>query len=116
MIQDLLQDATPHPGYTFQNRKLFYEGKLVLPKGSSRIPMLLKEFHSSAMGSHFGFFRTYKGISTIVFWEGTRKDIQQYVAACDVCQLNKYQALSPAGLLQHSLCLLKFGLTSLWIS
>lgn len=29
-----------------------------------------------------------------------RKDIQQYVATCDVFQLNKFQTLSPGGLLQ----------------
>ena len=72
----------------------------MLPKGSSRIPLLLQEFHNSAVGGHSGFFRTYKRISEVVYWEGMRKDIQQHVATCEVCQMNKYQALSPAGLLQ----------------
>ena len=62
--------------------------------------MLLEEFHNSAIGGHSGFFRTYKRISAIIYWEGMRKDIQQYVATCEVCQINKYQTLSPAGLLQ----------------
>ena len=62
--------------------------------------MFLEEFHNSAIGGHSGFFRTYKRISAIIYWEGMRKDIQQYVATCEVCQINKYQTLSPAGLLQ----------------
>lgn len=100
IIHDLIQDINSHPGYKFQNQKLFYKGRLVLPKGSSRIPLLLQEFHNSAVGGHSGFFRTYKRISEVVYWEGMRKDIQQHVATCEVCQMNKYQALSPAGLLQ----------------
>ena len=62
--------------------------------------MLLEEFHNSAIGRLSRFFRTYKRISAIIYWEGTRKNIQQYVATCEVCQINKYQTLSPAGLLQ----------------
>lgn len=29
-----------------------------------------------------------------------KKDIQQYVQACEICQRNKHQTLSPGGLLQ----------------
>lgn len=29
-----------------------------------------------------------------------KKDVQNYVAACDICQGNKYEAKSPSGLLQ----------------
>ena len=100
LIQDLMQDINSHPGYTFKDRKLFFKGRLVLPRGSSKIPMLLEEFHNSAIGGHSGFFRTYKRISAIIYWEGMRKDIQQYVATCEVCQISKYQTLSPARLLQ----------------
>ena len=82
------------------NQKLFYKGRLVLPKGSSRIPLLLQEFYNSAVGGHSDFFRTYKRISEVVYWEGMRKDIQQHAATCEVSQMNKYQALSPAGLLE----------------
>jgi len=52
------------------------------------------------MGGHSGVFRTFKRLSGMFFWEGMRKDIQNYVAQCEICQKNKYQALNPAGLLQ----------------
>lgn len=52
------------------------------------------------MGSHSDFFQTYKNNSALVYREGMKKGIQFFVASCDVCQQNKYQTLSPAGLLQ----------------
>ena len=72
----------------------------MLAKGSTRIPLILKEFHDSVSGGHSGFFRAYKRISSILFWEGMKKDIQKYVQECEICQRNKYETLSPAGLLQ----------------
>ena len=47
-----------------------------------------------------GFFRTYKRIAAILYWEGLKSDVQQFVAYCEVCQSKKRQAMSPAGLLQ----------------
>jgi len=34
IIHDLIADGASHPNYSFQNRKLFYKGKLVLPWNS----------------------------------------------------------------------------------
>lgn len=34
------------------------------------------------------------------YWEEMREYVQNYVAKCDSCNRNKYQALNPVGLLQ----------------
>lgn len=98
--QDLITCVDAHPGYELRNGLLFYKGRLVLPKESSRIPLLLREFHDSPAGGHLGFFRTYKRVVGVVFWEGMKADIKDYIAGCDICQRNKYETLSPAGLLK----------------
>ena len=72
----------------------------MLPKGSLKIPLILKEFHDSVSGGHAGFFRTHKCIFALLFWEGMKRDIHQYVIQCEVHQRNKYQTLSLARLLQ----------------
>ena len=36
----------------------------------------------------------------MVFWQGIKKTIRDYVAACEICQRNKANTLAPAGLLQ----------------
>lgn len=60
----------------------------------------MNEFHSTPFGGHSGFFRTYKKISAIFFWEGMKEDVKRFVAECEVCQRAKYETTSPAGLLQ----------------
>ena len=98
-MQDLIIDPASHMGYTLMDYKLFYMEKLVLSKSSSRIPIILKKIHSSLVG-HSGIFRTYKRIVSLVYWEGMKTDIKNFVATCKVCQRNKSDNLSPAGLLQ----------------
>lgn len=63
VTQDLTLDSTSHPGYQLQRGRLFYNGKLVIPRQSSRIPTLISEFHNSPMGGHSGFFRTFKRVA-----------------------------------------------------
>ena len=98
--QDLVENLNNHSGLELKQGRLFYEGRLVLAKNSSRIPLVLKEFHDSAGGGHFGFFRTYKSIAALLYWEGMKKDVHKYVQGCETCQRNKYETLSPASLLQ----------------
>lgn len=71
----------------------------MIPKSSAKIPLLLTEFHRSLRG-HSGFFKSFKRVAAVVYLEGTRKGIQDYVNACEVCQRNKYETLSTEGLLQ----------------
>lgn len=100
IAQRVIQGRDVPPGYTMKRGSLFFEGRLVLPRYSPKRQELMREFHDSPFGGHSGFLRTYKRLSSLVYWKGMKKDIQEYVAGCDVCQRNKYATLSPAGLLQ----------------
>lgn len=47
LVQDLIVSPTSHVGYEFKKGRLLYKGKLVLPKGSNKIPLILAECHDS---------------------------------------------------------------------
>ena len=100
ILQEVMIGSPKYPGFSVKGGHLLFKGSLVLPKTSSLIPMLLQEFHASPIGGHSGYLRTYKRLAGLFYWKGIRRDVQKFVAACDVCQRNKSLALSPAGLLQ----------------
>ncbi|XP_009626152.1 uncharacterized protein [Nicotiana tomentosiformis] len=60
ILQRLITGQQTNDKYSLKNGCLLFKGCLVLPKGSPRIPGLLKEFHSSPIGGHSGYLRTYK--------------------------------------------------------
>lgn len=76
IMQKLVADPTSHTGYKLYKGRLYYNGRMVVPRNSSKIPLILKEFHGSALGGHSGYFRTYKRISGLFFWEGMKGTIQ----------------------------------------
>ncbi|KAI5443499.1 hypothetical protein KIW84_012224 [Lathyrus oleraceus] len=98
-IQQIIQEVTTkpdaRPGYHVQQGILFYQGRLVISANSPSIPLLLKEFHSTPMGGHSGFLRTYRRIVTNLYWVGMQKSVREFVRACDVCQRQKYAATTP---------------------
>ncbi|WVZ15409.1 hypothetical protein V8G54_012975 [Vigna mungo] len=100
LMQEVIRDPKTHPTYAVAQGCLWHKGRLVLPQNSTRIPLLLEEFHASPWGGHSGVTRTYKRLAMVFFWKGMRKDIERFVLDCAVCQRHKYQALKPAGLLQ----------------
>ncbi|WVY93829.1 hypothetical protein V8G54_032917 [Vigna mungo] len=75
--------------------RLFYRGKLVLPKNSSSLSAIIKEMHESPTGGHSGYFRTFKRIAGVLYWEGMKKDLKEWVQQCEVCQRNKAETLAP---------------------
>lgn len=96
----LQSDPSSLPNYSLRDGLLFFKGRLMLSKSSSLIQTLLAEFHDTPIGGHSGFTKTYKRLAGSFFWKGMKQHIMDYICRCDICQKNKYQAMSPAGLLQ----------------
>lgn len=84
-----------YPSYSLDGQRLLYQGQFVLPKASAYIPKLLQEFHGSAVGGHSGALKTYRRLAAKLYWVGMKKDVEDMVARCDVCQFKKCMAMAP---------------------
>ncbi len=58
------------------------------------------EFHTSPLGGHSGFLKTYHRVKKEFFWDGLKSDIQKFVAECLVCQQNKVEIVKTLSLLR----------------
>ena len=70
IFERVIQDPECVPHYVVRHGKLFFKGKLVLPRTSSLIPTILHTFYNSVIRGHLGQLRTYKRIAAELFWEG----------------------------------------------
>jgi len=57
--------------------------------------------HTSPLGGHSGFLKTYHKIKNNFFGDGLKANIQKFVAECLVFQKNKFETIKTSGLLQH---------------
>ena len=73
---------------------------LYLCKNSQLKQKILMELHTSPLGGHSGFLKTYHRVKKEFFWEGLKSDIQKFVAEFLVCQQNKVETIKTPGLLQ----------------
>jgi hypothetical protein len=58
------------------------------------------ELHTSPVGGHLGFLKSYHRVKKDFFWDGLKTDVQRFVAACLVFQQNKVETIKTPGLLQ----------------
>ncbi|KAL4569307.1 hypothetical protein LXL04_024943 [Taraxacum kok-saghyz] len=96
----LLADPLSYPSLSLNNARLYHNGRPVIPSTSRWIPELIREFHSSPIGGHSGFYRTYRRLASQIYWAGMTKTVKDFVRSCDICQRYKASTLSPNGLLQ----------------
>ena len=57
----------------------------MLPRTTHQIPKLLREFHESAIGGHFGVLKAYRCFAAELYWVGMKKDVEEIVPRCNVC-------------------------------
>ncbi|KAF8112825.1 hypothetical protein N665_0060s0008 [Sinapis alba] len=99
-LRDLVQKSQlSNLHYTIRNDKLWYMNRLVIPKQSASILLILFECYDGKTEGHSSVLRTVKRVQTMFHWEGLFKTVQKYVDERGICQTQKYSTLSPAGLL-----------------
>jgi len=50
---------------------------------------IIEEFHIDPLGGHQGVSRTIKRIKQHHNWKGIKKDVLEYIKACESCKINK---------------------------
>eukprot|EP00253_Pinus_taeda_P022389 PITA_22389 len=100
LIRKLQQDSSRSDTFSWQNDSLWYKDRLYLCKNSQLKQKILMELHTSPLGGHSGFLKTYHRVKKEFFLEGLKLDIQKFVGECLVCQQNKVETIKTPGLLQ----------------
>jgi len=63
------------------------KGQILVPQ--SKITAVLQRYHDHKLAGHLGITKTLNRIKTRFIWPKMEKDIQNYVATCDICQKRK---------------------------
>jgi hypothetical protein len=100
LIQRLQQDSSASDTFTWKNDSLWYKDRLYLCKNSQLKQKVLLELHTSPVGGHSGFLKTYNRVKKDFFRDGLNTNVQRFVAECLVCQQNKVETINTLGILQ----------------
>ncbi|WVZ83779.1 hypothetical protein U9M48_030884 [Paspalum notatum var. saurae] len=92
--------ASPQGLYTLHQGIIKYKGRIWLSHSSTLQQKVMSALHSSLIGGHSGFLVTYTRIKRYFYWNHMKRDIQQFVAACAICQQVKTERVPYLGLLQ----------------
>lgn len=100
-IAQLLKDGKcNNKKFALINQQLYYRNRVFVPITGHWREKVISEFHGGNEGGHSVYLRTYKRVSRNFAWPGMKKLIRKFVAECDTCQRNHYEAILPPGLLQ----------------
>ncbi|KAH9666617.1 hypothetical protein KPL70_020713 [Citrus sinensis] len=76
------------------------QGRIFVPNSMKLRKRLLNIFHGSVIGGHSGEQKTYARLSANFYWPQMRREVQQHVRECSICQQTKPENFCSKGLLQ----------------
>ncbi|KAG5726085.1 hypothetical protein E4T56_gene1635 [Termitomyces sp. T112] len=82
------------------HRLLLWSGRIYAPDHKSICLDILRQHHDHKLWGHPGICKTLQLISQTYFWPGMKKDVTQYVRACEPCLWAKVPHHCPHGLLK----------------
>ena len=87
-------------GYSLQTGLIRFKDKIWIGSNSALQTKLIAALHSSAVGGHSGQLATYHRVKKLFSWKGLKKDVEEFVKQCLVCQQVKHLNTHSPGLLQ----------------
>src|ERR1700722_12765343 len=80
LIRELQQDSSTSDIFSWKNNSLWYKDCLYLCKNSQLKQNILLELHTSPVGGHSGFLKTYHRVKKDFFGDGLKTNVQRFVA------------------------------------
>ena len=100
LIQNLKQDPNTPDTFSWKNDSLWYKDRLYLCKNSQLKQNILLELHTSPLGGHSRFLKTYHRVKKDFFWDGLKSDIQTFVVEYLVFPQKNVETIKTPSLLQ----------------
>lgn len=95
-----LMNAKDDNIYTVRDGVLRYKNKIWVGKADQVRRKIMETVHDSSIGGHSGIHGSYQKAKKYFYWKGMKKDIQEFVEACDVCKQCKSENVLYPGMLQ----------------
>ncbi|KAM3402087.1 hypothetical protein ACQJBY_006188 [Aegilops geniculata] len=100
LLEQLLVTATHMVNNNcLQNGTIRHKGKIYVGRDTELRNRIMQALHSSAIGGHSGMKASYKRLKQVFYWPGMKKDMDNFVMLCPVCQKNKGETCPYPGLL-----------------
>jgi transposase InsO family protein len=90
LLEQLLVTATHAVNNnSLQHGIIRHKGKIYVGRDPDLRKRIMQALHSSALGGHSGMKASYKRLNQVFYWPGMKKDLDNFVLLCPVCQKNK---------------------------
>ena len=94
-----IKKHTDNDKFKVEGDLLYFEERLYIPKGPTRL-RVLQSRHDFPAAGHFGYNKTLELISRDFWWPQMWKEVKEFVLSCDICSRSKNPRHRPYGLLQ----------------
>lgn len=111
----MIKNINEYTNFEWKNDIMWYKGRIYLTPASKFKLKILKESQNSLAARHVGLYKTYYNIRQSFYAKGMNKEIQKYVAKCDICQRNKSENIPTQGCYTRDTYQIKNGKRFRWI-
>ena len=77
-----------------------FQDRVCVPDVPELRRVILEEGHRSSLSIHPGATKMYQDLKSMFWWPGMKKEVQEFVISCLVCQKAKIEHQKPSGTLQ----------------